>query len=475
MIDLRRYAPPGCLSVAQLLKATGGSLVAGPDQGEWSLCTDTRELSDGALFVALIGEHHDGHRFVPGALSAHSCGALVARASLDGLDMPAELRGPVIAVDDTLIAFGEIAAAFLAVSAPRVAAITGSVGKTTTRAMLASVLSQSSTGLQTRGNFNNRIGLPLTLLSLRPEDRWAVLEMGMSEPGELRMLAEIARPQVRVITEVSAAHLQFFASVEAIADAKGELFEGAQPGDVLVLPADNPLSARFPRPPGSTVVRFSLNADSDAEVKALHIEDKGIVGSTARILVHGKSLAIDVPLAGRHQVHNALAAAAAAHAMGASLSDIAAGIALCEVPGRRMKVHEVAGITVLDDAYNANPASVAAALRTLAALPTVGRRIAALGDMLELGPTADVLHAEAGTQAAELGLDLLVGAGPLMAHAVGAARAAGIRAEAVRDSKGAGDVLLAQLQPGDLLLLKGSRGMKMEAALEPLAALPGGN
>jgi UDP-N-acetylmuramyl pentapeptide synthase len=140
-----------------------------------------------------------------------------------------------------------------------------------------------------------------------------------------------------------------------------------------------------------------------------------------------------------------------------------------------MKVHEVAGITVLDDAYNANPASVAAALQTLASLPTAGRRIAALGDMLELGPTADTLHAEAGARAAELGLDLLVGAGPLMSHAVGAARAAGIRAEAVLDSKGAGDVLLAQLQPGDLLLLKGSRGMKMEAALEPLAALSGGN
>ncbi len=469
------YSPPGRLSIPQLLEATGGALVAGPEAGLWSFCTDTRELADGAIFVALIGENHDGHRFVPAALADSDCGALVARGALEELELPAELRGPVIAVDDTLVAFGSIASAFLSQTSPRVAAITGSVGKTTTRAMLASILSQGSQGLETQGNFNNRIGLPLTLLALQPEDHWAALEVGMSEPGELRMLAQIASPEVRVITEVTEAHLEFFPSVEAIADAKGELFEGARPGDVLVLPADNPLSARFPRPEGSRVVRFSLRADSDAEVKALHIEDQGIAGSRARILVHGRSVEVDVPLAGRHQVHNALAAAAAAHAMGASLSDIARGLSETEVPGRRMKVSEVAGVTVLDDAYNANPASVAAALQTLASLPTSGRRVAALGDMLELGPTADALHAQAGARAAALGVDLLVGAGPLMAHAVGAARAAGIHAESVQDSQGAGDVLLAQLRPGDLLLLKGSRGMKMEAALEPLVARSGGN
>ena len=463
-----RYSPPGRLTVAELLASTGGSLLGGPDHGHWSLCTDTRELGGGAIFVALIGEHHDAHRFVAGALAEYACGALVAHSAAPDLSLPAELRGPIIGVPDTLIAFGAIAAAFLARTAPKVAAITGSVGKTTTRAMLASILSQGSEGLETVGNFNNRIGLPLTLLSLGPEHRWAVLEMGMSEPGELRMLAEIATPQVRVITEVSAAHLEFFASIEDIADAKGELFEASRAGDVLVMPADNPLAARFPRPPGTQSVRFSLRANSDAEVKALHIEDRGLAGSRARVLVHGQSVELDVPLAGRHQVHNALAAAAAAHAMGASLAEVAAGIATVEVPGRRMQVSDVGGVTVLDDAYNANPASVAAALQTLASLPTKGRRLAALGDMLELGPTADALHAEVGAQAAALGLDLLVGAGPLMAHAVRSARAAGIRAEAVDDSTAAGQVLCAHLRPGDLLLVKGSRGMKMEAAIEPL-------
>jgi len=470
-----RYSPPGQLSVAELLDATGGSLVAGSDEGEWSLCTDTRELGDGAVFVALIGEHHDGHGFVADALAAHACGALVARVRLAALQLPSGLRGPVIAVDDTLVAFGAAAAAFLARQAPRVAAITGSVGKTTTRAMLASILSQQSDGLQTQGNFNNRIGLPLTLLSLREGQGWAVLEMGMSEPGELRMLARIALPHVRVITEVTAAHLEFFDSLEAIADAKGELFEEARAGDLLVMPADNPLAERFPRPVGCPCVRFSLDPESDAQVRALHIEDLGRDGSRVRMSLHGEQLEALVPLAGRHQVHNALAAAAAAVAMGASADHVAAGLAAVQLPGRRMKFLEVGGVTVLDDAYNANPASVAAALATLASLPTSGQRVAALGDMLELGTTAGELHAEVGAQAAALGLDLLVGAGPLMEHAVAAARAAGIRAQAVVDSPAAGGVLLAALSPGDLLLLKGSRGMKMEAALEPLVAVAGRN
>jgi len=469
------YSPPGRLSVDELLAATGGRLIAGPATGTWSLCTDSRELSDDSVFVALVGENHDAHRFVQDALNSHACGALVAEDRLGELQLPDAIAGPVIAVEDTLVAFGEIAGAFLRSHGPRVAAITGSVGKTTTRAMLASILGQQSDGLQTHGNFNNRIGMPLTLLRLQAAQRWAVLELGMSEPGELRLLARIAAPEVRVITEVSAAHLEFFPSVAAIADAKGELFEEARPGDLLVMPRDNPLSARFPKPSGCRLVYFSLDAQADAEVRALQIDDLGRDGSRVRFLLHGQEVQTTVPLPGRHQVHNALAAAAAAHGMGASIEAVALGLASVEVPGRRMKIVEVSGVTVLDDAYNANPASVAAALQTLASLPTSGRRIAALGDMLELGPSAGELHAEVGEQAAALGVDLLVGAGPLMSHAVAAARAAGIRAEAVADSPAAGGVLLDSLSPGDLLLLKGSRGMKMEAALLPLAADSGRN
>ena len=474
-----RYHPPARLTVRELLSATGGRLVAGPEdldvESAWTLCTDTRELLDGAVFVALRGEIHDGHRFVGQALSAALTGALVAEDALDGLDLTAA-RGPVIAVPDTLVAFGNASRAVLLRIGPRTAAVTGSVGKTTTRAMLANILRQSGRGLESQGNFNNRIGVPLTLLRLDPHDDWAVLEMGMSEPGEIRELARIAEPRVRVITEVVAAHLEFFTGVEQIADAKGELFEAALPGTTLIYPADNPLSARFPKPAGTRRLPFSMDPRGGAPVRALSIDDRGLVGVDATLLLPAGTIDVCIPLPGRHQVHNALAAAAAASAMGASLDDIAAGLSSLEVPGRRMKVRSLAGITVLDDAYNANPASVEAGLRTLAATPVVqdGRRIAAIGDMLELGPTGPDLHADVGRLAAHLGIDMLVGTGPLMRHAVEAVSEMAdpeghARAVAAEDAADAGRFLRGWARAGDLLLLKGSRGMRMEGVLDVLA------
>ncbi len=472
-----RYHPPARLTVRELLSATGGRVVGGVGDldSSWSLCTDTRELADGAVFVALRGEVHDGHRFVAQALGRGAIGALVCDDALDGLDPPAlaGARGPVVAVPDTLVAFGDAARAVLRRSAPRTAAVTGSVGKTTTRAMLANILRQQGPGLESEGNFNNRIGVPLTLLRLDPGDGWAVLEMGMSEPGEIRELARIAEPQVRVITEVVAAHLEFFDGVEQIADAKGELFEAAPPGSILIYPADNPLSARFPRPAGVRELAFSLDPDSDAPARALSVQDCGLDGMQATFLLPAGQVEVSIPLPGRHQVHNALAAAAAATAMGASLADVRRGLATVAVPGRRMKVLRLRSITVLDDAYNANPASVEAALRTLAATPvSVGaRRIAALGDMLELGPTGPALHADVGRLAASLGVDLLVGTGPLMRSAVRAVAEldGGTQAVAAQDAADAGRFVIGWARPGDLLLLKGSRGMRMEGVLDVLA------
>ena len=465
-----RYHPPARLTVRELLSATRGRLVASPAEldleSSWTLCTDTRELADGAVFVALRGEVHDGHRFVGQALAAGVVGALVAEDAVADLDLSVA-QGPVIAVPDTLVALGDAARAVLLRCGPRTAAVTGSVGKTTTRAMLAAILRRRGPGLESQGNFNNRIGLPLTLLRLTADDGWAVLEMGMSEPGEIRALARIAEPRVRVITEVAAAHLEFFDDVEQIADAKGELFEAAPPGSTLVFPADNPLSARFPRPAGVRLLPFSMDPDSDAPVRALSIQERGLDGVDATLLLPGGSVIVSIPLPGRHQVHNALAAAAAATALGASLEDVAEGLRTLDVPGRRMTVRHVAGVTVLDDAYNANPASVAAGLRTLAATPTEGRRFAAIGDMLELGPTGPALHADVAHLAASLGIDVLVGTGPLMRHAIDAG--ASVRTDWAEDATAAGRCLRGLLRPGDLLLLKGSRGMRMEAVLDVLA------
>ncbi|MBN94928.1 MAG: UDP-N-acetylmuramoylalanyl-D-glutamyl-2, 6-diaminopimelate--D-alanyl-D-alanine ligase [Deltaproteobacteria bacterium] len=462
-----RYAPPGALSVAELVAATGAHLAAGSNEGAWSLCTDSREMSDQMIFVALVGDLHDGHRFVEQVLSDFKCGALVQRGRL-GSDfvLPEALGGPLLEVEDTLVAFGEAAGAFLRRQRPPVAAITGSVGKTTTRAMLGAILECEGPGLQTDGNFNNRIGLPLTLLRLEPEHQWAVVELGMSEPGEILALAQIAKPQVRVITEVVAAHLEFFPSVEAIADAKGELFAEAIAGDVLVFPMDNPLARRFPKPPGTRSLPFSLCPDSDAPVRALHIEPLGREGSRVRMALAAEEVEVHIRLVGAHQVHNALAAAAAAVGMGVGPATIREGLESVNVPGRRMRISERGGVTIVDDAYNANPASMAAAFRALSDLETEGRRAAAVGDMLELGSTGSQLHAEVGELAAHLGIDLLVGVGPLMEHAVRAARAAGIEAEVANDSRAAGELLGAWLSPGDLVLLKGSRGMRMESAIE---------
>ncbi len=463
-----RFAPPATFTGDEIVALTGGTHLAGPLEGEWTVCTDSRLIGDGAVFIALVGENFDGHRFAQAVLDEHRAGALVqgdrltpeARTALDAA------AGPVIAVPDTLVALGNLARGHLLRHGPEVVAVTGSVGKTTTRAMTAAILRRLAPGLESEGNFNNRIGLPLTVLHLRPEHRWAVLEMGMSEPGEIRALADIARPGVRVITEIAAAHLEFFDGVEQIADAKGELFEEAGADDVLIFPADNPLSVRFPMPPHASRVPFSVHVDSTAPVRPLRVEDRGLEGTAATLRLYDDTVDVVLALPGAHQLHNALAAAAAARALGATSEDIAEGLAAATLPGRRMKIARVGGVLVVDDAYNANPASMAAALQTVAAV--AGRRIAAVGDMLELGDTAPELHADVGRLAAKLGLDYLVGAGPLMAHAVDAARTAGLPAEHATDSEAAGTILARLVGPGDVLLLKGSRGMRMERVLDAL-------
>jgi UDP-N-acetylmuramoyl-tripeptide--D-alanyl-D-alanine ligase len=468
-----RFAPPATFTGHDLVALTGGTHLAGPLDGEWTVCTDSRLISDGAVFIALVGDTFDGHRFAAGVVEANVAGVLVQSGELTPESRAAleQAKGPVIAVEDTLVALGNLARGHMLRHRPEVVGITGSVGKTTTRAMTAAILRRMAPGLESQGNFNNRIGLPLTVLHLQPEHRWMVLEMGMSEAGEIAALADIVRPGVRVITEVTPAHLEFFDGVEQIADAKGELFRDAQPEDVLIFPSDNPLSVRFPMPAHAQRVPFSVDPHSTAPVRPMTVRDRGLEGTEATIRLFDDVVEVRINLPGAHQLHNALAAAAAARALGASAEDIAEGLACVEVPGRRMRREHRAGLLVLDDAYNASPASMAAALRTLAAIDPpneAGRRVAALGDMLELGETAPELHADVGRLAAELGLDYFVGAGPLMNHAVDAAREAGLPAQHAEDSKEAGELLRAILRVGDVLLLKGSRGMSMERVLDSL-------
>ncbi|MCP4870638.1 MAG: UDP-N-acetylmuramoyl-tripeptide--D-alanyl-D-alanine ligase [Proteobacteria bacterium] len=468
--EVGRFHPPAKLSVDEIIAATGGTFLAGPRTGTWSICTDSRAMADGAIFVALTGEIHDGHTYAKDVVQNHQGGALISTKPDfvpkpgGGLRLPHWVQGPIISVPDTLIALGQIARFHLMKTQPAVAAVTGSVGKTTTRTMLATILEALGPGLSTEGNFNNRIGVPLTLLSLKPEHRWVVLEMGMSEPGEIRALANIARPRVRVITTVSKGHLEFFDSVNGIAEAKGELFEEARPGDICVSPRGWFMEF-LPQPPGAIRVTFGWPG---AGVNAVDIEHAGLEGTRATLQLDGEAQPVTIPVLGRHQIHNAMAAAAAALHMGCNGTQIAEGLARVELPGRRMRVEEIRGITVIDDAYNANPASVKAALETIQDVGRAGRLVVALGDMLELGEEAPRLHEEAGAQAVASGANLFVGTGPLMGYAVKQALELGLESVAVFDSEEAGRILRRRLKQGDVLLVKGSRSMRMESVLDAL-------
>ena len=467
----RRFHPPAKLTVDEIVAATGGTFLAGPRTGTWSLCTDSRAMADDAIFVALTGETHDGHAYAKDVVQTHRAGALVsARPEFlplpgAGRRLPRWVQGPIIEVPDTLVALGQIARFHLLKTGPAVAAVTGSVGKTTTRTMLATILTGAlGPGLSTDGNFNNRIGLPLTLLGLRPEHRWVVLEMGMSEPGEIRALAEIARPRVRVVTTVSEGHLQYFDSVHGIAAAKGELFEEARPGDICISPRGW-FAELLPQPPGAIRVTFGFPG---AGVYATDVEHAGLEGTRAVLQLNGDAQPVHINVPGHHQVDNAMAAAAAALHLGCSGTQIAEGLAHVELPGRRMRVEEIRGITIIDDAYNANPASVKAALETVRDVGRAGQLVVALGDMLELGDEAPRLHEEAGALAVDSGANLFVGTGPLMGYAVKRALELGLESVAVFDSEEAGRILRRRLKGGDVLLLKGSRGMRMEAVLDAL-------
>lgn len=465
--DSSLFAPPCAFTLAEVLAATGGRLVGGPGGGTFAPVTGSHRAGPGALFVALAGETHDGHDFVPDAMAQGSAALVSSRWAGLGFLQPGSPT--VIVVADTLVALGDLARFHLQRIGPAIAAVTGSVGKTTTRAMLAEMLRTAlGPGLETEGNFNNRIGVPLTAMHLRPGQRWAVLELGMSEPGEIRALAAITRPRVRVITQIAAAHLAHFDNIEQIADAKGELFEDARPGDGLVFPLDQPLYRRFPRPWGARLLPFSMEADAPVPFRLAACSDLGLEGSLATLDLAGHHVAVRIPLPGRHQVWNALAAATAAFDLGVDGDAIAAALARVQVPGRRMRREDRGGVVILDDCYNANPASMDAALRTLASLPASGRRVAALGDMLELGPAGPELHREVGRLAGELGITWFLGVGPLMEHAVAEAAAAGVWATHVPNAWTAGDLLKEGLTAGDVLLLKGSRGMRMEGALERL-------
>jgi UDP-N-acetylmuramoyl-tripeptide--D-alanyl-D-alanine ligase len=429
---------------------------------------DSRTIRAGELFVALRGDRYDGHDFVADAIRKGAWGALVERAALQA--KYANLSGlkNVISVEDTLFSLQEMALIHRKKFLIPVVAVTGSNGKTTTKEMLASILLQKGDVLKNEGNLNNHIGVPLTLLKMGPRHRFGIIEMGMSGLGEIEMLTRLAMPSVGVITNIGPSHLQFLGDTDTVAQAKGELLQIMRSDGTAVLNADDRYFTTLRNRYSGRVLSFGM--ESPADVRATDLRQER---DATDFTLHGGGRSVPVRLmtVGRHNVYNALAAAAAALALSLTPETVKAGLETFHPVAMRSEVRDIGGRTVLADYYNANPASVNAALETLASLRPGTRTVAVLGDMLELGPTAAEAHRTVGAAAARLGIGLLIAVGPLAKHIAEGARGAGMAQDRVFEAEDTlrGSALLKERsRAGDTVLVKGSRGMKMERVLEGL-------
>ena len=459
-------------TVADLLGAVGGRLLAGDAAATVSgVSIDTRTLRPGEVFVAIRGGVFDGHDFVEAALAAGASGAVIGEP-MPGLRPDLVAGRALVVVPDTTRALQRLARWVRRRSGARVVAITGSAGKTTTKDVTAAFLELRYRVMRSSGNRNNHIGLPLSLLELDERTEVAVVELGMNHAGEIRRLVQIAEPDVRVWTNVAEVHLEFFASVEAIADAKAEVFDGATRDTVLVASADDErVMARVPAFPGR-VVTFGTSAAAD--VRASAIEDRGIDGTLARVDTAAGTIRLDVPLLGAGHLQNVLAAVAVAGEFGVPLDEVAGRARTLRASAHRGDVIRLGrGVVVIDDAYNANPGAVRGALAVMGDERRFARRVAVLGEMLELGPASVALHEACGRAAAAAGLARLVTVGGEAARRLGlAAVDAGMSDSAVTHaatSVEAAGIAAALVRPGDLVLVKGSRGIRTERVVERLA------
>jgi UDP-N-acetylmuramoyl-tripeptide--D-alanyl-D-alanine ligase len=427
-------------------------------------------MARGELFVAIHGPRHDGHSFVVAALEGGALAGVVAQDRLSGYAEP--YRSKLLSVPDTLAALQGLAQAVRTGWGRRLAAVTGSAGKTTTKEILAALLAARFRVLKSEGNLNNEYGLPLQLLRLDEADEAAVVELGMSHAGELKRLAEIARPNVGVVTRAAPVHLEFFASVEEIALAKRELIEGLAGRDsVAVLNADDKLVARFAEVAPGRVVTFGVAERAD--FRAENIQDRGLDGTEFDFLGREGRARLSLPLAGRHNISNALAALAAASVWGVGAAEAREIFPKLEATGMRGRVLQYdAGFTVINDCYNSNPVALGVMIELLTSTPASGRHVVAAGEMLELGPASAELHREAGRAAAATGkLDWIIGVqGDAESFVRGAVEAGHPAAQTkfCASSAEAGAFVGNLVERGDVLLVKGSRGVKMERIVEAL-------
>jgi UDP-N-acetylmuramoyl-tripeptide--D-alanyl-D-alanine ligase len=436
-------------------RITAGTLPSGTANRRLSgISTDSRNLKVGELFVPLRGARFDGHDYLIQAVR-NGAAACLSEEVVAGLPVP------VIRVADTLRALGDLAAASrLQLRGPLIA-VTGSAGKTTTKELLATILQQQSPGLKTAGNYNNLIGLPLTLLQLQPEHCWAVLEMGTSALGEIERLTEIAAPDIGIITNIGPAHLETLPGLDGVARAKGELFAGLR-GGTAIINLDDERVARLPVANG--VAKLGYGVQEHAAIRASEIQ-AGAGTIRFRLVLPSGSYPVRMATPGRHNVYNALAAAAAAQLLNVPAEKIVSGLeAFQAIPGRMNLFPMPGGGVLLDDSYNANPLSTAAALNILRLQDGAGRKIAVLGDMLELGADAARMHREIGAVAAA-NADLLLAVGSFAGDIGSGADEAGMSRKRIfeaADCQEAIEKILHLQRSGDCILVKGSRGVQLD-------------
>jgi len=452
------------LTTGELAQAVGGRVLRrGPVVR--GVSTDTRTLAAGEAFFALLpreGEGADGHTYVVEAARRGAPAAVVCRAVPD---VPEGLG--LVEVDDPLLALGRLAAQWRARMPARIVTVTGSVGKTSTRAMLAAILSPLARTLASERSFNNEIGVPLTLFRLDRSHEFCVLEFAMRGPGEIEYLTRIARPEVAIVTNIGPSHIGRLGSLAAIASAKGEVLPLLPRTGAAILNRDDPFYEQLRSRASCPVVSFGLHAE--AAVRAEELEPDGLRGTAFTCCAGGARVRVRLAVPGAHFVANALAAAAAARALGVGLPDIAGGLSTYRgTEMRGLIVESPRGFTVLSDCYNASPASVAAALQLLGAVE--GRRVFVFGDMAELGDLGPEAHREAGERAAEAGVQLMVTLGDLAKLAGQTAAQNGVVTQAVDSNEEAVEFLRGRLVPGDVVLVKGSRVMHLETVVEGLKA-----
>jgi len=451
------------LSILQISELAGAKL----EQGDGKilverLSTDSRTIKKGELFVALGGENFDGHKFVEDVARSGAAGAIVD-LKWKG-NVPAKFA--IIRADDTLLVYQNLAANYRKSLTIKVLAITGSNGKTSTKDFSASVLGRRFRVTKTQGNFNNHVGLPRTILEANSQHEVGVWEIGMNHPGEVAPLAKIAAPDAAIITNIGVAHIEFMGSREAIAQEKGALAEAVESSGNVILNADDPFSKAIAARTRGHVIFAGTN---DGTIRAIDIQQSAD-GSEFTIIEGAHRCRAQLPVPGIHMVQNALLAVAAGRAFGLSLEEAAAGLASAPLTKARLQIKDINGVQFLDDSYNANPDSMKAALQTLVELDADGKRIAVLGEMRELGKETQRGHEEVGEAAASFGIDHLIGIGEMGGVIARAAQRAGLeKSSTVGSTSEAAELLSLIVEPGDLVLIKGSRLARTEDVIEKFA------